>query len=201
MPIPEKTTLYHEKNLLDRVIDNAAAQDKPLSISNLNKVSVAAQIQQGIDKYRLKAQAMTEDELKTETHNSMLLGWHLEQTGKKRPPKCHAHAIVAGNHANAARLRLMMAILKIRIDDSDNGCWLPENTAATPHPAFPSAPPHSRIHRYNYYFWLLSRLGGLRQEQLFRTNLQIVADLLQQGKLPSYVMQPKGFGLPNGGRK
>ncbi len=200
MPIPEKVTLYHEKNLLDRVIDNVASQENALSASDLNRVSVAAQIQQGIDNYRLKAQSMTEDELTSEAHNSSLLGWHLEQSGKKRPPRCHAHAIVAGKHANAARLRLIMAVLKIRIDDTDNGCWLPENTAATPHPAFPSAPPHSRIHRYNYFSWLVSRLGSLRNEGLFRTNLQIIADLLQQGKLPPHVMQPKGVSAPKNGK-
>lgn len=200
MPIPEKISLYHEKNLLDRVIDNMSSQNNALSSSNLNKVLVAAQIQQGIDNYRHNARNMTEDELLAETHNSALLGWHLEQAGKKRPPKCHAHAIIAGKHPNAARLRLIMAVLKIRIDDSDNGCWLPENSAATPHPAFPSAPPHSRIHRYNYYSWLVSRLGGIRNEGLFRTNLQIIADLLQQGTQPKYVMLPKGAGQLKNGR-
>lgn len=143
---------------------------------------------------------MSEEDLLTEGHNSALLGFHLEQSGSARPPRCHAHAIVAGKHPQAAQLRVIMAVVKIRIDDSDNGCWLPENTDATPHPSFPSAPPHSRIHRSNYFFWLFSRLGSLRNESLFRTNLQTVVNLLQQGKLPSYVMHPKGVGLPQGRR-
>ncbi len=196
MPIPEKQTQYYEKNLLDRVIDNVASEDNPLTASNLNKVGVAAQIQMGIDRYRMAAKGMTEEQLMDEGHNSALLGFHLEQAWGTRPPRCHAHALIAGKHTYAAELRLQMAIFKIRIDDVDNGCWLPENTAATPHPAFPSAPPHSRIHRYNYFFWLFSRLGSLEEVGLFRVNLRVVGNMLQQGKLPSYVMLPKGIGLP-----
>ena len=195
MPIPEKHTQYYEKDLLDRVLDNVISNSDPLSASNLNKVATAAQIQMGIDRYRMEAKGMSVDEILSENHNSTLLGLHLEQAFGVRPQRCHAHALVAGKHRNAARLRVIMATLKIRIDDVDNGCWLPENTAATPHPAFPSAPPHSRIHRSNYYFWILSRLGGIRIEALFRTNLKVISGLLQQGKMPNYVMMPKGMGL------
>lgn len=195
MPIPERNLPYYEKDLLDRVIDQVAKTDEPLNAANFNKVAIAAQIQAGIDRYRLAATNMNVDQILSEQHNSRLLGFHLEQVYGVRPPRCHAHALVAGKHHNAARLRLIMATLKIRIDDVDNGCWLPENTAATPHPAFPSAPPHSRIHRSNYFFWLFSRQGSIRNENLFRTNLNIVSGLLQQGKMPNYVMLPKGVGL------
>lgn len=198
MSIPEKKVLYHEKDLLDIAIDRVLSQDSALTPSDLNKVMVAAQVQAGIDKYRQAAAGMSDDQLYDEDHNSARLGQHLEQAGKRRPPRCHAHAMVAGKHKYASQLRLIMAAMKIRIDDADNGCWLPENTAATPHPAFPAAPPHSRIHRYNYFFWLFARLGTIRKPELFRQDLQIIAGMLQQGHYPRYVMRAKGEELPAG---
>ena len=36
MAIPEKTVLYHEKNILDRAIDNVLGQNKSLTASDLN---------------------------------------------------------------------------------------------------------------------------------------------------------------------
>ena len=199
MPIPEKHIKYYEKDLLEHALDNVAAGDDPLSPANRNKVATAAQVQMGIDLYRMAAKGMSEDQLLGEGHNSAVLGFHLEQAYGPRPPRCHAHALVAGKHRYAAELRLLMAILKIRIDNVDNGCWLPENTAATPHPSFPGAPPHSRIHRYNYFFWIFSRLGNLDDEGLFRTNLKVISDILQQGHMPHYVLLPKGVGLPTNG--
>ncbi|MES2824956.1 MAG: AHH domain-containing protein [Pseudomonadota bacterium] len=198
MPIPEKITLYHEKSLLDRTIDNVAAQEAPLSTSDFNKLGVAAQIQEGIDRYRAQAADLSSQALNEEDHKPARLAAHLEQAGKIRPQRCHPHAIVAGKHKYAAMVRVFMSRLKIRIDDSDNGMWLPENTAATPHPAFPSAPPHSRIHRYNYYFWVHSHLSELPGENVFRARLQLISRQLHQGSFPSYVMLPKGIGLHRG---
>ena len=138
--------------------------------------------------------------LREEEHNSATLGRHLEEKFGPRPPRCHAHAIVAGKHPLAAPLRLMMSRLSIRIDDVDNGCWLPENTAATPHPSFPKAPPHSRIHRYNYYFWIRTRLSTITKENNFRNNLKFIAQMLYTGDIPDYLLLPKGVSLPNQGR-
>ncbi|SFD10079.1 A nuclease family of the HNH/ENDO VII superfamily with conserved AHH [Microbulbifer thermotolerans] len=201
MSIYEEEKQYHEKNLLERVIDDVLKnKGGELTQSDLNRVSVAAQIQIGIDTYRLQASEMSEEQLRNEKHNSTRLARHLEEIGKPRPPRCHAHAIISGNHKYAAQLRIIMAALKIRIDDPDNVCWLPENTAATPHPAFPAAIPHSRIHRFNYFFWLFSRLRGIRSSQIFRKNLQLIAKYLQEGNIPEYVMLKKGAGLPSGAR-
>ncbi|BFM15465.1 hypothetical protein R50073_16480 [Maricurvus nonylphenolicus] len=196
MPVPEKPVKYHEKNLLDHVIDQTTSQKEELTAADCNRIATAAQVQAGIDNYRAQAAQMSTQQLRDEQHVSSRLGAHLEEAGHLRPAKCHAHALVAGKHQYAAILRALMARLGIRIDDSDNGCWLPENTAATPHPAFPKAVPHSRIHRYNYFFWLRFRLGSIRQEQPFRTTLQLTARHLQQGTQPEFVMMKKGQGLP-----
>lgn len=200
MPIPEKPLKYHEKDLVDHVIDQTVSQKGELTTADLNKAIVVSQVQCGIDKYLAGAKSMSSDALRSEAHDSARLSRHLEAVGKKRPPKCHAHAIVAGKHEYAVILRVVMAKLQIRIDDPDNGCWLPENTAATPHPAFPKSIPHSRIHRFNYYFWLRTRLGGIRQDDAFRTTLKLTARHLHEHTFPEYVMQKKGHGLPGGGR-
>ena len=72
--------------------------------------------------------------LKAETHSSARLANHLAEECDPRPNKyCHAHAIVAGKHPEAVKLRAVLAWLNMRIDDSHNGCWLPRNTAAKIH--------------------------------------------------------------------
>lgn len=196
MPTPDKQTLYVEKDLLDRAIDQVASEDSELSISDINRIMVAAQVQEGIDRYRAQAAGLTFEQLYAEDHNSALLGKHLDETGKSRPPRCHAHAIVAGKHKYAAAVRATMAKLKIRIDDADNGCWLPENTAATPHPNFPRAVPHSRIHRFNYYFWIRSLLINTTKTDVFRARLRLISKQLHESNFPNYVMLPKGAELP-----
>lgn len=186
---------YYKQDLLDRTIEATAKQQTELTQADLNRIVVAAQIQAGIDQYRAESVGMSVDELRREEHDSSRLARHLEEAGKRRPDHCHAHAIVAGRHQHAAVLRVLMANLGIRIDDTDNGCWLPENTAATPHPAFPKALPHSRIHRYNYYFWIRSRLERIRKTDMFRLDLQLIARHLQENTCPDYVMMKKGEGL------
>lgn len=201
MALPEVKVLYCNKKPLDLIIEQTAAKKGELTESDINKVMVAAQIQEGIERYRLAAAGLDFTQLREEEHDSAKLGRHLVERYGPRPPRCHAHAIVAGKHKFAAATRLVMAKLKIRIDDPDNGCWLPENTAATPHPSFPKAPPHSRIHRSNYFFWIRSRLVRIRQAPSFRTELNLIAAELHTGTFPQYVMLKKDAGLPRGAIK
>lgn len=202
MPIPETQTKYYEKDLTTRTIDNIIHTLKgELNESDFNKVACAASIQSGIEKYRMSCDERSDIALRAEEHKSERLGVHLEEKFGSRPARCHAHAIVAGKHKYAVNLRLRMAKLGIGVDDVDNGCWLPENTAATPHPEMPKAPPHSRIHRYNYYFWIDSRLKSIVEENNFRRGLKFIALSLYQAKLPDYLMLKKGQGLPAGSNR
>lgn len=191
MPLPEQPTPHYLKDALDIVIENTASKEGNLTQSDINKVIVAAQIQEGIERYRMSVAQKTSKELLEEEHNSARLGRHLVERYGVRPPRCHAHAIVAGKHKYAAFTRVVMAKFKIGIDDTDNGCWLPENTAATPHPSFPKAPPHSRIHREGYFGWLRSRLGSIRVESAFRNQLNLVGRMLQNGDFPPHIMLSK----------
>lgn len=201
MPLPEKPTPHYLKDSLDLVIENTASKDGPITQSDLNRVRVAAQILYGIEKYRAKVATKTTQELLAEDHSSARLASHLVEVFGARPPQCHAHAIVAGKHKLCGELRLLMAKLKIGIDDVDNGCWLPENTVATPHPTYPKAPPHSRIHRFNYYVWIYSKLSSVRAAPIFRINLNLISKMLQTGQIPESVMMKKGAAVPPGAFK
>lgn len=172
-----------------------------LSQADKNKIFVAAQVMEGLEKYRNDGDRMNTESIRSEDHKSERLRKHLKERFGFEPNDCHAHAIVSGRQPLAAVMRAAMAQLGIRIDDADNGCWLPENTAATPHPVFPAAPPHSRIHRYNYYFWINSKLQGVENVWAFRSRLNVLSKQLYTGKMEPYVLLKKGDGLPPGANK
>jgi len=66
------------------------------------------------------------------------------------------------------------------------------------HAAFPKAVPHSRIHRYNYYFWLRARLNEvtIKNSGMLSEGLKLIAQHLHEHTFPEYVMLRKGQGLP-----
>jgi hypothetical protein len=191
---------YYQKGKTDLAVDHFAGLENP-TIADLNLVGVTAQVEQGIDEYRIGALSLVQSELESETHLSKRLNEHLALSGDEKPhSKCHAHAIVSGSHKDAARIRAILAWLKVRIDDPDNGCWLPENTAALKEMPvrLRNAVPHSRIHRYNYYFWL-NQIINTRKTKApneLREVLNMVELRLQSGAQPIYVMNKKGVGLP-----
>lgn len=200
MAIPYISKPYALKNKTERIVDNFAKLENP-TLADLNQVKVEAQVQFGIEQYRAGAANIDEIELEAEKHDSARLARHLEEAGDPRPNKyCHAHAIIAGNHPEAVKLRAVLAWRKMRIDDSHNGCWLPQNTAAKIHmPArLSNAVPHSRIHRFNYYFWLNSRitLASVPTFEALAHILNLVERALQSSAFPDYVMKRKGVGLP-----
>lgn len=200
MAIPTSPKKYADKDHVERTIDRYASLERPTK-GDLNYVKVIAQVERGVDQYRAAAKNMTIDELEDERHQSSLLAHFMAASGNPKPhSKCHAHAIVSGAHKYAAELRAIIAWLQMRIDDPDNGCWLPENTVAKAHMPkhLKHAVPHSRIHRYNYYFWLNSlidpQITGTPKQ--LRQTLKSVAMQLQSGNHPKYVMNKKGLGLP-----
>lgn len=124
MPVPLINKKQYEKDRLDRAIDEFAALKKA-TIGDLNCVVVAAQLQEGINKYRADAKGMTMDQLKREAHDSAVLGEHMAALGDPRPhSECDAHAIISGAHDKAGPQRAVLARFMRRIDDPINGCWL-----------------------------------------------------------------------------
>ncbi len=200
MPIPPRVTSYAEKDKVEHIIDQFAAKDDP-TLADLDMVGTVAQVESRLDRYRMAATEMEAKQIRDEAHESKRMAEHLALIGDPRPhPKAHAHAIVSGGHKEAARVRAIMAWLKVRIDDPDNGCWLPENTAAKEvMPLYlKNAVPHSRIHRFNYYFWLNREITRRKtpNSTKLREVLKMIELRLQGGAQPSYVMNKKGVGLP-----
>lgn len=198
MPIPEYLQKYHEKSATQLSIEETVKVcNGDITIEQMNRVKTIASVQAGIEKYRQASAGMTRRQLENESHDCCRLGNFLDATVMRRPPRCHAHAIISGSHNDAIELRTLLAVRNVRIDDPDNGCWLPENTAATPHPSFPRAVPHSRIHRYNYYFWLRGRLNltTIKSENVLRHQLNLISQHLHEHTFPEYVMLVKGQGL------
>ncbi|WP_051786173.1 AHH domain-containing protein [Endozoicomonas numazuensis] len=200
MAVPVNEKRYYQKDRVEHSIDRFASTKNPTP-ADLIAVSVTAQVELGIDRYRIGADEMTRKELRNEQHESSRLAGHLEDTGDSKPhPKCHAHAIVSGAHKDAAPMRAVLAHLKMRIDDSYNGCWLPENTSALTYmpKRLKQAVPHSRIHRFNYYFWLgtLINTSKTKSQDDLKYTLKTIELRLQAGSQPTYVMLRKGEGLP-----
>lgn len=200
MPVPPTNTPYAFKDKVEISVEQYATLENP-SQGDLNYVKVISQVEQQLDAYRKRGNKLDEEILEEEEHQSKILGAFMAASGDPRPNKhCHAHAIVSGAHKDAAELRATIAWLKLRIDDPHNGCWLPRNTAAKDYMPgrLRNAVPHSRIHRYNYYFWLnriINPVATQTQDKLVET-LNMVELRLQSGKQPRYVMNKKGEGLP-----
>lgn len=199
MAIPNTPKRLHEMDRVERAIDSFSKLPNPKP-QDLAHVAIVSQVELGIEKYRNSASDMTRKELRDEAHQSSRLAKHLEQIGDFKPHKnCHAHAIVSGSHKNSAPMRAILALHKLRIDDAYNGCWLPENTNAVKlmPKRLKNAVPHSRIHRYNYYFWLgkLINLVKIDSSDELKYTLKTIGLQLQAGVQPSYVMCKKGEGI------
>jgi len=57
MPVPKRHTPNHEKNHLERTLDDVVSNtvDGKITQCNMNRLTVAAEIQLGIDQYRAAA--------------------------------------------------------------------------------------------------------------------------------------------------
>ncbi|WP_444945513.1 AHH domain-containing protein [Microbulbifer sp. VTAC004] len=185
------------KSRTELAIEKFSNKENPTE-ADLNAVLVVGQVEDGIAKmlgYILDGLGMSRSELEKEAHISQNLGERMALSNDSKPhPKCHAHAIVSGAHPKAVTLRAVLAKFKLRIDDPDNGCWLPENTAAKmlmPR-SLKDAVPHSRIHRNNYYFWLSSyiKMSITKDQSHLRFQLSMIENSLKTSSFPPYVMLP-----------
>lgn len=188
---------YAFKSKTELAVERYSNTENPTEV-DLNMVLATAQVEEGIKKmlcYIKDGTNMTRSELEKEVHISHKLGERMELANDPKPhEKCHAHAIISGGHPKAVTLRAILAKFKIRIDDPDNGCWLPENTAALkvmPQQLRKSVP-HSRIHRNNYYFWLSSyiKIPNTNDDKFLRFQLAMIENALQKSSFPPYVMKP-----------
>jgi hypothetical protein len=136
-----------------------------------------------LSKYCAKANRMSREELLKESHKSKRLSSFIKATGVSRPPNTAAHAIVSGGHKEARAARKILAKFKIRIDDPDNGVFLPKNEKYIPHPEMPDAINHAKLHTEEYYVNVTTILSAATSALECRIALRLIAKELQEGTL------------------
>lgn len=134
-----------------------------------------------LSKYYLGAQKMDFDAVTVEPHKSRRLARHMKAIGMKRPINTAAHAIVSGQHNESRAAREILAAFQIRIDDPDNGIFLPRDYRFMPHPQMPKAVNHAKIHTDRYYVNITSMLLQSTTPQECRNTLKLIAQKLKDG--------------------
>ena len=138
---------------------------------------------------------MTRKEFREEKHHpTKKLASNLRASGRPRPSQNHtAHHVVLGKGRTQgmADARLLMFLYKIRINDPDNGTWLPRAKKDKGHWSMPNAPAHSEIHGYNYETWVTALTQTAMNERAFRAALLRIRSLLRDGRQPLQVTQQK----------
>lgn len=200
----KKAFLYHKRAA--SIPSNETPQDRLKREQNLAStlahlknermhIRTLAQIQQRLEEYRKKAEVMTRKEFRMEKHHpTRKLAINLRASGRPQPSLNHtAHHIVLGKGRTQgmADARLLMFLYKIRINDPDNGAWLPRQKKDKGHWAMPNAPAHSEIHGHNYETWVTALTQTAMNEYAFRAALLRIRCMLRDGRHPPQVTQPK----------
>lgn len=157
-----------------------------------------ASIQAQLDTYREQGRAATQGPrseiadkqralLEEKHHPTELLAKLMAADGKPRPSKQHtAHHVSPGKgKSKAANLaRVHMHRFGIRVNDPDNGVWLPTYKKYTPHWSMPDAKGHLEYHTIGYESWVTQKIRARRDESLIRMELNLIGDLLKANNLP-----------------
>ncbi|WP_444998630.1 AHH domain-containing protein [Aliikangiella sp. IMCC44359] len=91
--------------------------------------------------------------------------------------------MVSGSHPEAESARQILAKFQIRIDDPDNGVYLPQDSRFIPHEDMPDASNHAKVHTKLYYINITNILSSSRSKQDCRVALKMVAKKLKSGTL------------------
>jgi hypothetical protein len=176
-------------NVLDKA-KSESMSDKNFEVFNRVEKRVArtasAKMKVFMAQFRNDATGMSFIELFQEKHSSKQLGMHLRIDKQPRPgARWEAHHIVSGDHKEAIPSREILADdeFKIRIDDSDNGCWMPKTKADARPTIYPNAIGHNRIHRQRYYDWIYRVIEPMETEGQVRAFLNTVRAQLLQGNI------------------
>ncbi|WP_281647590.1 AHH domain-containing protein [Parendozoicomonas sp. Alg238-R29] len=205
-----KGTSYHrQKSALDVTIEQFGNPPAELKEKNelalLAYIGCLASVEAGLQKYRDKATSWKTSQYAAEEGDSSTLRQNLALAGQpcpvpttpgkkaEAPDRVEAHHIIPSGDNRftlAATLRARLARAKVRIDDSDNGVWLPK-TKRDRIPSTPHAVPHRNIHREGYYRFLTGLFSTEKNKIMFRTKLNTVRNMLRNGDIPDWVMLPK----------
>ncbi|WP_444998434.1 AHH domain-containing protein [Aliikangiella sp. IMCC44359] len=186
-----------EHTHVEKLLTEFAKIEKPTT-ADFATLKTRGKVCDYLDRYRLKAMKMSEEQIKAEQHSSKRLAGYMRRAGDPRPSdRCDCHAIISGGRAEAMELRGVLAWLQMRVDDPHNGCWLPrdwEDRKFMPN-YLKNGVPHKRIHHHEYYQWLNARINWISvttPNQLIN-KLRIVRNALQSGRVPSSVMPKTGL--------
>lgn len=136
-----------------------------------------------LSEYYADAKKMCIQDLLKEEHKPRRLSRFVKATGIEKPLNTATHAIVSGTHPGAEAARKILAKFNIRIDDPDNGVFLPRNYKCTPHPEMPDASNHAEIHTREYYLNVTTILNKVTSNLECRIALRLIAKKLQAGTL------------------
>lgn len=194
----ERIGYYEMKKMAGNHLDTSIQETVKKQTKKLNQMEIqdlAAKLYQKImtksaiqalsllSQYYASAKSMSRSELLGEKHKPSRLSRHKKATFQLRPPNVAAHAIVSGGHPAARAARRILAKWRIRIDDPDNGVFLPVDARYMPHPEMPAAANHSMLHTDEYYVNITNILNTATSELECRLALRLIARQLQDGSL------------------
>lgn len=164
---------------------------------------VQVQVQSRLEEYRSLWRAsdthsrgekkeMRQAMLNEKHHPTKVLATFMRASGRPQPAQNFtAHHLVPGRGRTerAAMARVTLHFYNIRINDPDNGVWLPRTKKDKGHWAMPSAPAHAEIHTHNYELWIAANITDGGSEAMLRARLQRLRFLLRDGRQPERVTQ------------
>jgi hypothetical protein len=162
--------------------DHKTFQKVESRFARMNKTRLASKL----DSFRREGAKMTLHQRLTDNSSSAILGKHLRVNGVSRPgAKWEAHHIVSSEHQEAVGARLLIAEddIAIRLDDPDNGAWMPKTKADARPTIYPNAIGHNRIHRQLYYRWIENTITMMDDDNLVRAFFNTVRTQLLHGNI------------------
>lgn len=157
----------------------------------MSMISVESQLDIYRNEFKHLSRKDRRNEYKAEEHHpTAVLETNLQLAGRARPaPKFTAHHLIEGKGklAITKSARLLLFRNDIRINDPDNGVWMPRTEEERGHWSMPNATPHSRIHTHNYERWIYGQIQYLRGEAEIRQKLSILRGHLKCGTQPTMV--------------
>lgn len=180
---------YKPYDVLEKAKSESMSDEDFETFNNVEKRFTEAQkakLRSKLAVFRAQAKGMGFFALSTEKHSSVLLGEFMRAAQMARPgANWEAHHIVSGKHPEAEGSRGVLAddTIKIRIDDPDNGCWMPKTKADARSTRYPNAIGHNRIHRERYYEWIFNNIIAMPDDGLIRAFFGRVRAQLLQGNI------------------
>lgn len=125
-------------------------------------------------------------------HPTTVLAAFMRADGRAQPARNFtAHHLVpgVGKTERAAMARVTLHFYNVRINDPDNGVWLPRCKKDKGHWAMPNAPAHAEIHTHNYETWVAASISDVASENMLRARLLRLRTLLRDGRQSARVIQ------------